>query len=73
MTREQESTRAYRLQEALGEGYTVAYDCCESCFTNFYFHGELYKKVLNTEFSKPSINVNDYTAPQEMLMKAYLG
>ena len=68
MTREQQAARAQRLQEALGEDYTVKFDDCESCMTRFLYKGVFYKEIENSEIENPSLNVTDYKAPMQMVI-----
>lgn len=69
MTREQQAAKAQRLQTALGEGYMVRYDDCESGLTRFFFVGTWYLDVPNDVFNGP-INVNDYAAPMELKIRS---
>lgn len=66
--REAEIRTANKLQAFLGDNYEVRYDACESCFTDFYYHGELYKRIENSALSG-SLNVNDFAAPFELKFK----
>ena len=58
--RAKEASIAAKLQGILGDGYEIAYDVNESCFTNCYYKGHLYKKVPNYEM-RSDLNVCDYT------------
>ena len=68
MTREQQAARAQKLQQALGEDYTVRFDDCESCMTRFLYKGVHYKEIENSELENPFLNVIDYVAPMQMVM-----
>jgi len=56
---------ARRMQEALGEGYVVRYDDCESGMTRFYYNGYMYKQIRDGEMT---MNICEYRAPIEVLM-----
>ncbi len=73
MTRAQESARAMKLQELLGEGYEVRYDDCESCKTRFFFMGTYYKEIDNSEISKPGLSISEYAAPMQLKMAKLYG
>ena len=57
--RANEAKWASKLQIALGNGYEIRYDACESGMTFCYYNGELYKQVDNSAMNG-SINVYDY-------------
>lgn len=59
MKRAEQIKWANLLEKALGEGYKVCYDECESCLTRVYYEGELVKEVPNEEM-RGSLNVCDY-------------
>lgn len=63
--REKQARFADLLETALGKGYRVYFDACDSGMTWFYYHNEFYKRIPNDELSG-SINCNDYLAPVEM-------
>lgn len=68
MNREQQAAKAQRLQMALGDGYQVRYDDCESGLTRFLYSGTCYLEAPNEVFSS-QINVIDYVAPMELKMR----
>lgn len=57
--RANEAKWASKLQSALGNGYEIRYDACDSGMTWCYYNGELYKQVENSEMCG-SINVYDF-------------
>lgn len=70
--RQKQIETATKLQQVLGEGYEVRYDRCESCLTDFFYMGHLYKTVRNDELT-PSLNVGDFEAPTELKMQIMYG
>ena len=71
-TYSREAAMAMKLQAALGDGYKVHYDLCESGMTVVYYMGNVIHEVPNSAMSG-SINVSDYTATQQMLMEYHFG
>lgn len=59
MTRQEQSEWATKLQNALGSGYEIKFDACDSGMTYCYYNGKLYKQVPNDEMCG-SVNVIDY-------------
>lgn len=57
--RAEQAMWAQTLERALGNGYQICFDACESGLTYCYFNKQLYKKVPNDEM-RGSINVTDY-------------
>ena len=71
-TYSKESAMAMKLQAALGDGYKVHYDFCESGMTAVYFMGNMIHEVPNSAMSG-RIAVSDYAAPQQMLYEYHFG
>ena len=65
MTRAQEAELARRMQEALGEGYKVMYDDCESGMTRFSYNGYEYMEIPNGTMT---MSIGDYRAPFAVIM-----
>lgn len=59
MTRREQAMWAFKLEKALGNGYRIWFDACDSGMTYCYYNDRLYKKVEN-EAMCGSINVNDF-------------
>lgn len=57
--RAEQAMWAQKLQKALGAGYEIHFDACESGLTFCYHNGKLYKQVPNEEM-RGTINVCDY-------------